>query len=123
MNDYQINKAFNYLLLRCFLRSISLAIPFILIDMHFDLSLPTILISLVTFLPLLIPFKTLILAFEWIYNLLLRPGLYIFALVITIQGQQDFIAIAFYIIAAIQAYNILKYFVFYIINIFTIFEQ
>lgn len=123
MNDNQINNAFNYLLLRCFLRSLSISIPFILIDMHFDLSLPTVIISLIAFLPLLIPFKSFILAFEWIYNLLLRPGLYIFALVITIQGKQDFVAIAFYIIAAIQAYNIFKYFIFYIINFFTIFEQ
>ena len=39
---------------------------------------------------------------------LARPVLYICALIVTIQGEQDFFAIAFYILMGLQIINIIK---------------
>ena len=39
---------------------------------------------------------------------IIRPILYIWALVVTIGGKQDFIAIAFYVLFALQAISIIK---------------
>ena len=51
-----------------------------------------------------------------LYHLLLRPGLYVAGLVVTTQGAQDGIAIAFYIITALQAINIVKWFIHYVVS-------
>lgn len=42
---------------------------------------------------------------------IIRPILYTWALVVTIQGKQDFFAIAFYILAGLQAISIIKRFI------------
>ena len=95
-----------------FWRSISLSIPLILIGLEFNLHY-IYLLSLVTFAPLLFCSESLFLIEEFIYNVLLRPGLYIFALIITIGGQQDAVSVIFYILAGLQAFNIIKWFFFY----------
>jgi hypothetical protein len=42
---------------------------------------------------------------------IVRPIIYIWALVVTIQGKQDFFAIAFYILATLQIFSIAKRFI------------
>ena len=105
----------NYGLFMAFLASLSLTIPLIVIGTPFWV---ISLVSLVMFLPFIIPSDWTAIVVIALYTLLLRPGLYIWALVIAINGQQDFVAIAFYVIAGLQAISIVKNFFFYIIGLF-----
>lgn len=114
MTEEQINKPFNYLLLLGFLRSVSLAIPLLIIDFTYNTSFPLIIISVIGFLPILIHSLKFNMVLEFLYNIVLRPGLYIWALIVTIQGTQDLIAIAFYVLAALQGYSIIKNFFSYV---------
>lgn len=100
------NQENNYVFIQVFLMSASLTIALIM------LNAPIWLISIAVFLlfsPLI--FGSLLWAtIVYIIYDIVRPILYIWALVVTIQGKQDFIAIAFYILAALQVINILKRF-------------
>ena len=96
----------NFLYIRIFLMSLSLTIALVMVDAS------SILIAITTFFlfsPLLFGSLTYATIVYIIYDIV-RPILYIWALVVTIQGEQDFIATAFYILAALQAINILKRF-------------
>lgn len=96
-----------FLYIRIFLMSLSLTMALVM------LNTPYILIAITTlflFSPIL--FNSMLYAsLVYIIYDIARPTLYIWALVVTIQGKQDFIAIAFYILAALQVINILKRFI------------
>ena len=107
----------NYGLFQLFLMSASLNLPLIM------LNAPTWLL----FVTIFFIFSPIIFVKDWLIYLVLhlynivRVILYIWAIIVTIQGQQDFVAIAFYIITALQAANIIKNFIFTIwITILTI---
>ena len=104
----------NYGLFMAFLASLSLTIPLIVIGAP---SLVISLVSLIMFLPFLIPSDWTGIVVIALYTLLLRPGLYIWGLVSAVNGQQDFVAIAFYIAAGLQAFGIVKNFVVYVCNL------
>lgn len=107
------NRAINYGLFMAFLASLSLTIPLIVIGVPFWV---ISVVSLVMFLPYIIPSDWMAITAIALYTLLLRPGLYIWALVVAISGQQDFVAIAFYVIAGLQAISIIKNFITYILT-------
>ena len=46
-----------------------------------------------------------------LHNILLRPGLYIWALIVAVTGSQDLVAIGFYIVLICQAKNIIVNFI------------
>lgn len=101
------DRSFKYALFILFLMSLSLTIPLIF------LNAPWWVLSIVTlavFATALSGSELIALVYRLIHNIVLRPGLYIWALVITINGPQDFLAIAFYIIAGLQALSIIKNF-------------
>ena len=94
----------NYLLFKHFLMELSLSISLIM------LNAPLWLIIVATFLvfsPLLFNSLTYATFLYCAYDIA-RPILYIWAIVVTIQGKQDFIAIAFYILAGLQIASIVK---------------
>ena len=94
----------NYHIFQLFLMQLSISIPLIM------LNAPLILILATTFLifsPLFfgsLPYATVLFS---AYDII-RPILYIWALIVTIGGRQDFFAIAFYVLFALQAISILK---------------
>ena len=100
----------NYGLFMAVLASISISIPLIVIGVPYWVILA---VSLFMFLPGIIQSTRIFIAVSAIYAILLRPGLYILGLIAAINGPQDFIAIAFYVIAGLQAYNIIKNFLAY----------
>jgi hypothetical protein len=110
MND---NRMVNYGLFMAFLSSLSLTIPLIVIGVPFGV---ISVVSLVVFLPYIIPSDWTAIAVIALYTLILRPGLYIWALVVAISGQQDIVAIAFYVIAGLQSVSIIKNFIAYILT-------
>ena len=107
----------NYGLFMAFLASLSLTIPLIVIGAPFWV---ISMVSLVMFLPFIIPSDWTAIAVIAIYTLILRPGLYIWALVVALNGPQNFIVIAFYVIAGLQAISIVKNFFVYLIGLFSI---
>ena len=107
------NRMINYGLFMAFLASLSLTVPLIVIGVPFWL---ISVVSLAMFLPWIIPSDWITIAVIALYTLLLRPGLYIWALVVAISGQQDFVAVAFYVIAGLQAVSIVKNFIAYILT-------
>ena len=109
MND---NRTINYGLFMAFWASLSLTVPLIVIGVPFWV---ISVVSLAMFLPYIIPSDWTTIAVIAIYTLILRPGLYIWALVVAINGPQDFVAIAFYIVAGLQAISIIKNFVTYVL--------
>ena len=85
----------------------SLSIPLVMLDAPLWV---TLLAPLLVYTPLLIysmAYTTLLLC---AYDIV-RPALYVWALVVTICGVQDFFAIAFYIIVALQIFSIIKRFI------------
>lgn len=104
----------NYGLFVALLASLSLGIPLIVIDAPFWV---ISIVSLAMFLPYIIPSTLTFFSITTIYAILLRPGLYIWGLIATINGPQDFIAIAFYIVAGLQAFSIIKNCLYYILVI------
>lgn len=108
------DRRLNYGLFRMFLCSLSLAIPLIIIDAPFWV---ISLASLFVFLPFIIPSEWTVIIVIASYTLLLRPGLYIWGLIAAINGPQDLVAIAFYIIAGLQAFSIIKDFVAYLFTL------
>lgn len=119
LSENDINKIFRYLLISSFLRAISLSIPLIMIYVNTDISLPLTLLSFIPFLQILIHSENFVLFIEFVYNVVLRPVVYIIALITTIQANQDFISIIFYALFALQIINIIKHFLFGLINIFS----
>ena len=110
------DRAINYGLFMAFLASLSLTIPLIVIGTPLWV---ISVVSLAMFLPYIIPSDWTAIAIIALYTLLLRPGFYVWALVVTINGQQDFIAIAFYVIAGLQAISIVKNFFVYLVGLFS----
>lgn len=109
------------------LRMVSVSIPLIILDAHMIVIL---LVNLLVFLPQLVApivsMESALAVFSFsdlLYHLLLRPCLYVAALVVSVQGPQDFIAIAFYILAGVQAFNIIKSFLGYIISLVSSFKK
>lgn len=89
---------------RLFLMSLSLTLPLIMLDA------PILLICITTFLvflPLFIHSESFVYIFILLYNIV-RPILYIWGIIVTAQGNQDFFAIAFYILTALQLIDIIK---------------
>ena len=108
------DRKINYGLFRMFLCSISLTIPLLMIDAP---AWVISLVSLVMFLPFIFQSPSLVIPVIAIYSVLLRPGLYIWALIVTARGPQDFIAIAFYIVSGLQAISIIKNFIAYFLAV------
>lgn len=74
------------------------------------LNAPTLLISIAAFLvvsPLIFYSDVWAFLILTAYNIV-RPILYVWATVVTVQGKQDFLAIAFYILAVLQVISIIK---------------
>ena len=97
----------NHVLFQLFLMELSLGIPLIMLDA------PLWLILMATFLiftPMLFGSFTYATILYCSYDVI-RPILYIWALVVTILGVQDLFAIAFYILAGLQALSIVKRFI------------
>lgn len=105
----------NYLYIKFILMSVSLTIALAM------LNAPYLLISIVAFLvvsPLIFHsnvWATLILT---AYNIV-RPIFYVWATVVTVQGKQDFLAIAFYVLAVLQVISIIKNLIGTVMIIFT----
>jgi hypothetical protein len=98
--------AAKYIYIIIFLRSLSLILPLIMLDT------PIWLICIVTFIlfsPLLFGSLLYTGILYCLYDIV-RPILYICGLVVTIQGKQDFFAIAFYVLMGLQIVNIIKRF-------------
>ena len=115
----QDEKSTNYLLLRTVLMSVSLAIALMMINT------PIVLICAITFLvfsPLIFKSPTYAVILYSIYDVA-RPVLYVLALLVTIGGEQDFFAIAFYILAGLQVISMIKRFVGTVAMIYTIISE
>lgn len=101
-----LNQQGNYIYILVFLRSLSLTLPLIMLDA------PIWVICLATFIlfsPLLFGSLLYTGIVYCLYDIV-RPILYIWGLVVTIQGKQDFFAIAFYVLMGLQIVNIIKRF-------------
>lgn len=94
----------NYATFRIFLMSLSLTVSLVMLDAPIWLICIT---TLVLFSPTFLGSFTYA-AFLYCTYDIVRPILYIWALVVTIQGKQDFVAIVFYVLFAIQAMTMLK---------------
>lgn len=95
---------FNYNLFILFLMQLSLILPLIMIEA------PTwiiITIPILVYLPLLLQSFVLHIILFYLYDIV-KPILYVWGLIVTIQGTQDFFAITFYIIAGLQVVNMIK---------------
>lgn len=114
------NRSLKYLIFKMLWWSTALAIPLAIIDAPIWV---ITIVSLVMFSPFAFREELLIWLVQFLYALLLRPGLYIWALVVAINGPQDIIAIAFYIIAGLQAISIVKNFLGYLLLLFSAFSK
>lgn len=94
----------NYALFMLFLMDASLTIPLIMINAPYWL---IVVKSVFVFSPAIIGSYTYSALYTFVYNVV-RPVLYVWGLVVTIGGKQDFFAIAFYILTALQAIDIIK---------------
>lgn len=113
MENNNLDKAFNYILLTTALKVTSVSIAL------FMIGAPIFIILLITtfiYLPAFKPSVTLALIVEHTYNIG-RLILYIVATIIAIGGDQNFFTIAFYILAGIQAMYIIPQFIFSIATI------
>ena len=93
-----------YPFLVSFLMTLSLIFPLAIIGAP---SWLFFVVSLLVFLPYIVRIPELILIIGYAYYVI-KPILYIWALVVTIQGKQDFIAIVFYILFALQIFPMVK---------------
>ncbi len=102
------NPSIRFLLIQLFFMSLSLAIPLIIIGASGWIITLVIIIVYATALS-----GRFVIAYIYriIHNILLRPGLYIWAFIVTITGPQDIVAIGFYIALVLQAQNIISNFV------------
>ena len=97
----------NHALFMLFLMNVSLTIPLIMMNTPYWL---ITVVTLLVFSPALIGSYTYAALHTFAYNIL-RFVLYVWGLVVTIGGKQDFFAIAFYILTALQAIDIIKKFI------------
>lgn len=102
------NPSLSYLLRHLFLMSLSLTIPLIMIGASIWI---ITLVTIIVFATALSGRVGIAYIYRIIHNILLRPGLYIWALIVTIAGPQDIIAIGFYIALALQLKNIIVNFI------------
>ena len=110
MND----KNFRYLCFQLVLMGLSINLPLIMLDAPFWL-MSAILFIVIS--PLVFPSLSYTTILMWIYDIT-RPILYIWALVVTISGTQDFLAIAFYILLGLQILVIIRRFIGTILTIY-----
>jgi hypothetical protein len=92
----------------------SIFVPLFIIDC------PTILTGIIVFvfwLPTITKSPIHFFVMHYIYGIV-RPILYVWALVCAINRDQDFFTIAFYIIATLQIWSILKNLFFIIVSLF-----
>ena len=101
------NRSLSYLLLNRTIMYMSLALPLIVLPVPLWV---TLAVPAFVYLSVLMPSPTVEFIVKFLYSFLLRPGLYIAALVFAIGGKQDFVAISFYILAALQSFFIVKNF-------------
>jgi hypothetical protein len=102
------NNSLNFMLWKLFLMSLSLTIPLIMIGASgWIITLATIIV----FATALSGRTRIAYIYRILHNILLRPGLYIWALIVTISGPQDIVAIGFYIAIVCQAKNIIGNFI------------
>lgn len=98
------NNFINYSITTLFFKSVSVIIALIM----FESPMPAILaVPIVMFLPMLIGSPIILSIVLHVYNLF-RPVFYVAAIISTIIGNQDMVAIAFYIISAIQIPSMLS---------------
>ena len=100
----------------------------ILIPMVLSITLPLlmlntpvwlmVIVDLIILSPMLLCSKTLTVIVPYAYYII-KPILYVWALVVTILGVQDFFAIAFYILMAIQTPRMIRNFIGTILIIYT----
>ena len=95
---------FSYKTYRLFFMQLSLSLPLIMMNAPWFIIIIT---PLLVYLPLIVKSLWLPIVLFISYDIV-RPILYVWGLVVTAQGKQDFFAIAFYIIAGLQAINIIK---------------
>ena len=105
MNENNLAK---YATFTLFFKAMSLSIPLILLDIPFGI---ISIISGIIILSAFLGSEILMFIILLLYNIA-RPIIYSVALVNTIKGPQDFIAIAFYIILAVQIPSIIKNLIF-----------
>ena len=99
-----MNSRENFAVFQIFLMELSLTIPLVMLDA------PIWIIFVATFLmfsPLLLGSFTYAAILYSSYDFV-RPILYIWALVVTIGGKQDFFAITFYVLFGLQLLSIVK---------------
>ena len=113
------NNSLGFLLWKLFLMSLSLAIPLIMIGASGWI---ITLVTIIVFATALSGRVGIAYIYRMLHNILLRPGLYIWALIVTIAGPQDVVAIGFYIVFACQAMNIISNFIGEVIVLFPIFK-
>lgn len=102
------NRSFGFAMFKLYLMSLSLTIPLIIIGASGWI---IALITIAVFASALSGREGIAMIYRQLHNIILRPGLYIWALVVAIKGPQDFFAIGFYIVAALQALNIIRNFI------------
>lgn len=102
------NNSFNFMLWKLFLMSLSLAIALIIIGAS---GWVITLITIIVFATAWSGRTGIAYIYRVLHNVILRPGLYIWALIVTVSGPQDIIAIGFYIALACQAKNIISNFI------------
>ena len=108
-----------FLYIRIFLMALSLTLALVM------MYAPSILITVTIFLllsPLIFGSVTYAFIVYAIYDIV-RPILYTWALVVTIQGKQDFVAIMFYVLTALQVINIIKRFIGTVCGLFVAFTE
>ena len=102
------NTSLGFLLRQLLLMSVSVAIPLIMIGAAgWIITLSTIIV----FATALSGNVGIAYFYRILHNILIRPGLYIWALIVTIAGPQDIVAIGFYIVLACQVINIIGNFI------------
>jgi hypothetical protein len=94
----------NYSIFQLFLMQLSISIALIMLDAPLFIIIAT---PVIMFSPLFLGSLTYATILFCLYDII-RPILYISALVVTIGGKQDFFAIAFYVIFGLQAITIVK---------------
>ena len=76
--------------------------------------------TLFVFIPIIFPGGIIELIVTIGYEIILRPVLYPWALVVTIKGEQDVIAIIFYVLFGLQIIGIVRRFILLLKVLFTI---
>lgn len=114
MSKNMHEKANSYTVLKYFVMQITLAFALVMIDAPLWLIL---LVTPLVYLPLLSKSIFLVLGVCTVYSLVKLP-LYIWAFIVTVQGDQDVFAIIFYIVAVIQLFSMIKDFFTYLVFLF-----